>query len=115
MAAVDLKAMSDEALVHHELQLQRDLVRKNFAHATNQLDDTASVRKVRRAIARARTEQRSREVAGGLGKDSLRSQHRSTFKADAAGAASGGDNGGFLSGIADKFGLAQDESAEDVS
>jgi hypothetical protein len=88
------------------------MVRKNFAHATNQLEDTASVKKVRRAIARVRTEQRVREVANGLVKDALRNQYRSSFSADAV--AAGGDateqsGGGFLSGIADKFGLGDDE------
>ena len=69
------------------------------------------MKKVRRAIARARTEQRSRELANGLGKDSLRNQHRVSFKPDAASAATGaGDaGGGFLSGIADKFGLGGEE------
>ncbi len=112
MAAVDIKALSDEALVHHELQLERDLVRKNFAHATNQLDDTASVKKVRRAIARTRTEQRSRELAGGMVKDALRNQFRTSFKADTAAAAAPTEEaaGGFLAGIADKFGLGGDDA-----
>jgi large subunit ribosomal protein L29 len=113
MAAVDIKALSDEALVHHELQLERDLVRKNFAHATNQLEDTASVKKVRRAIARIRTEQRSRELANGLGKDALRNAHRASFKPDAAAAAAAPTEqaaGGFLAGIADKFGLGGDDA-----
>ena len=110
MAAVDIKALSDEALVHRELQLERDLVRKNFAHATNQLEDTASVKKVRRDIARVRTEQRSRELASGLGKDALRNLHRTSFRPDVAGAAAEQAAGGFLSGIADKFGLGGDEA-----
>jgi ribosomal protein L29 len=113
MASVDYKALSDEALVHHELQLERDLVRKNFAHSTNQLDDTASVKKVRRGIARARTEQRARELANGLGKDALRNQYRTTFKPDAAAAAAESTEqaaGGFLAGIADKFGLGGDDA-----
>jgi ribosomal protein L29 len=111
MAVVDFKALSDESLVHHELQLERDLVRKNFAHATNQLDDTASVKKVRWTIARVRTEQRTREIANGLGKDALRNKFRTTFKPDSAAVASAEPAaGGFLSGIADKFGLGDDES-----
>ena len=110
MAAVDIKALSDEALVHRELQLERDLVRKNFAHATNQLEDTASVKKVRRDIARTRTEQRSRELAHGLGRDALRNMHRTSFKPDASLATAEKGSGGFLSGIADKFGLGGDES-----
>lgn len=112
MASVDYKALSDEALVHHELQLERDLVRKNFAHSTNQLDDTASVKKVRRGIARARTEQRARELANGLGKDALRNQYRTTFKPAAAAAAESTEQaaGGFLAGIADKFGLGGDDA-----
>lgn len=112
MAKVDLKSLSDEALVHHELQLERDLVRKNFAHKTNQLENTAELKVLRRSIARTRTEERTREVAQGLAKDALRNQFRATFKPDAAATADSAAQsspGGFLSGIADKFGLGGGE------
>ena len=72
MAAVDINALSDEALVHHELQLER-----------------------------------------GLGKDSLRNTFRSSFKPDTSSgdvAPVGQAAGGFLSGIADKFGLGGDDA-----
>jgi large subunit ribosomal protein L29 len=109
MAKVDLQALSDEALVHHELQLERDLVRRNFAHKTNQLENTAELKVLRRDIARTRTEERTREVAQGLAKDALRNRFRATFKPDVAASstdsAAQGGTGGFLSGIANKFGL----------
>jgi ribosomal protein L29 len=116
MANVDLKALSDEALVHHELAMERTYVLKRFGHRTNQLDDTASLKVVRREIARARTEERVRERAQSLAKDSLRTNFRHTFKADQGGAveAVAAASGGFLSGIASKFGIGGD-SEDDAS
>jgi|AACY02.16.fsa_nt_gi ribosomal protein L29 len=118
MAKVDLKSLSDEALVHHELRLERELVRKNFSHKTNQLENTAELKVLRRSIARTRTEERAREVAQGLAKDALRNRFRSTFtpaEADTAEAASQSGSGGFLSGIADRFGLGGDDEGASVT
>ena len=79
----ELKALADEALVHAELQLDRDLVSLNFMKKAGTLRNVMSVREVRRSIARVRTEQRRREIEQGLAKDSLKSQYRSTFVASA--------------------------------
>lgn len=106
----DLSTMTDEQLVHEELRLERDLIESSFRHRTSQLDDTSKLKKLRRSIARARTEQRNRERAQELRKDSLRNQHRGTFQPGAAGGA-GADqaSGGFLSGIADQLGIGGNE------
>jgi len=105
--------MSDEALVHQELQLERDLLGVNFRHRTSQLDDMSQMKKLRRDIARARTIQRSREMAQGLAKNALRDQHRNSFKPGAK-IETGEDSGdGFLKGIAGKLGLGNSEEDQD--
>ena len=105
MEKIDLKAFSDEALVHHELGLERDLVRALFAHRSNALNDISRLGKLRKGIARARTEQRVRELAAGMSKDSLRNRFRGTFVA--AGAVS--DAAPTLGGLAEQLGLSSDE------
>ena len=75
----DIKAMSDELLVHSELQLQRDIVHTRIDQVFEKSEDMMKLRKVRRSIARLRTEQRAREIQANLGKDSLRNTHRRTF------------------------------------
>ena len=75
----DLEALSDEGLVHAELQLDRDLVELRFRKNAGSLRNVMKVKEVRRNIARVRTEQRNRERVAGLGKNSLRDQHRATF------------------------------------
>jgi large subunit ribosomal protein L29 len=105
----DLASLGDEALVHKELQLERDLLELRFRLKTNQLDNTASIRKIRKDIARLRTAQRDRERSAGIPLDSLRNQHRGTFTAGAAEAAAASSSG-FLKGITEKFG--GDQAAE---
>ena len=112
MDSEKLNAMSDEAMVHRELQLERDLLQAKFRHKTGQLDDSSALLKLRRDIARSRTVQRSREKDQGLRKNALRDMHRSSFKPGvtvvetaAAGAS------GFLKGIASKLGIG-DKTAE---
>jgi ribosomal protein L29 len=80
----ELKALSDEALVHAELQLDRELVALNFMKKAGTLRNVMSTRVVRKNIARVRTEQRRREIEQGLAKDSLKAQHRASFVAAAA-------------------------------
>lgn len=99
----DLKKLDDQALVHAELQLERDLITASFRLRTGQLDDTASIGRVRRDLARSRTLQRQRELDHGLAKDSLRSRYRSTFQPSAAEAEGTGGSGGFLKGFVDKI------------
>ena len=100
-----LAALSDEQLVHRELSLERDLIAARFRLATNQLDDSSRLKKLRKNIARARGEQRNRELDQGLAKDSLRSRWTSSFDPAAVQSADeGGADGGFLKGIVDKMG-----------
>jgi len=106
MKPTDVRRLTDEQLVHEELRLERVLLQARFRKATGQLDDTSQSRKLRKDVARLRTEQRSREIAQDLPTDALRNRFRGSFdpaseaaKApEEAGAASG-----FLRGIVDKI------------
>jgi ribosomal protein L29 len=102
MSAVNLTELSDEQLVHRELQLERELIHANFANHGNALDDNSVLGKLRKDIARARTVQRSREISAGLRSNALREEHRSSFKPETGGAIEGAK--GFLKGIAEKIG-----------
>lgn len=98
-------SLTDEQLVHKELQLERDMLAASFRLKTGQLDDTAGLGRMRRDIARLRTAQRARELAQGLSKDALRNRYRGTFQPGAAVEASGAPaSSGFLKGIVDKIG-----------
>ena len=121
MAKTDLSGLSDEQLVHKELGLERELIDASFRLRTGQLDDNSKTGKLRREIARVRTEERAREQAQGLSKDGLRTQHRSSFRPAAApvgggeGETSAAQKGGFLSGLAGKLGIGGDQSSEQSS
>jgi ribosomal protein L29 len=93
--------MTDEALVHRELQLERELLDARFRHKTGQLDDFTTLGKIRKEIARSRTAQRGRERDQSLNPNTLRDQHRTSFKPAAVGTGEGA-SGGFLKGIVDK-------------
>lgn len=103
-----ISELNDEQLVHKMLSAERELVAARFAHAQSTLENTASLRVLRKDIARLATEARRREIEGGLNKDSLMSKYRSTYSADGSQAdQESGSGGGFLSGIVDK--LTSDE------
>lgn len=101
MNTEEISALSDEQLVHTELQLERDLIAARFAHRTSQMDDNSVMKKIRRDIARLRTAARSREIAQAVPKDSLKAAHSKSF-APQAGAEGGAEGAGFLKGIVDK-------------
>ena len=103
MASTDFGSLNDEQLVHTELGFERALVQARFRHYTNQLEDTASLAKLRKDIARCQTEARRRELEQGLGKNALRDRHRGSFDPATAAAAEGEGEGGFLAGIVDKL------------
>ncbi|MEN0066331.1 MAG: 50S ribosomal protein L29 [Myxococcota bacterium] len=97
--------LNDEQLVHKMLQTERDLVAARFKHSMNQLENTATLRVMRREIARLQTEARRREKDQGLPKNQLLSLHAASF-GGAEAAPSGeaaGEKGGFLSGIVDRL------------
>ncbi|MBX2801415.1 MAG: 50S ribosomal protein L29 [Myxococcales bacterium] len=102
---MSLAELTDESLIHKVLQVERDLVSARFKHSMNQLENTASLRHMRREIARLRTETRRREAAEGLPKDALLQKHRTTFGggADDSTESEAAEKGGFLSGIVDKL------------
>ena len=96
----EIRDLSDEQLVHTELKIERDALGARFRLHTDQLEDTSSLKKMRRDIARLQTAARDRERAQGLRKNSLRDRYRPTFEPTAdAGVAEAG--GGFLQGILD--------------
>lgn len=103
MTRQEIEALSDEQVVHAELQLERELLQSSFRLRTGQLDDTARMGRLRRDIARLRTAQRSRELSQGLFKDALRNKFRATFQA-AEGAVAVGASGAFVKGLVDKMG-----------
>jgi large subunit ribosomal protein L29 len=107
MATANLAEMTDEQLVHRELELERELVHANFQLSIGELENTAELPRLRKDIARARTAQRSRERSANDPKNTLRNRYRNSFTAALAADAAGGtdDDGGFLKGIANKFGI----------
>ena len=82
--------LSDEALVHKELELERQIIHIRFQSQLEANENTHSISTLKRNIARVRTEQRHRELfddegnrrSPALPKNSLRSQHRKTFVFD---------------------------------
>ncbi|MBN1335559.1 MAG: 50S ribosomal protein L29 [Deltaproteobacteria bacterium] len=108
MKPAEIRALTDEQLVHEELRIERLLLQARFRKATGQLDDTSQARKMRKDVARLRTEQRSREIAQALDTDTLRNRFRGTFdpSADEARPARPDEQGaasGFLRNIVDKI------------
>lgn len=92
----ELKALTDEQVVHAELQLDRDLVSLRFQKNADQLRNVNQIKIVRRNIARVRTEQRRRELEAGLSVNSLREAHRSTFSATVSSSSEGSSFGSDL-------------------
>lgn len=98
-----LSEISDQDLVAKVFQIERDMVSARFKHSTNQLENTARLRSLRREVARLRTEARTREIAQGLAKDALLVQHRPTTTVKSTDTGSAEAKGGFLAGIVDKI------------
>jgi ribosomal protein L29 len=78
-AMIKRPEISDQELVHTELQLDRDLVDLRFAKQMGTLKETHKFKVIRREIARLRTEQVARENARGIAKNTLRDQYRGSF------------------------------------
>ena len=98
MKYADVQSLSDEALVHKELSLERTLVQHQFRHRLGQLENTSVLKATRRDIARAQTEVARRELLAGVDKGSLRAKHAGTFTPEVA-AAPTESGGGFLKGL----------------
>lgn len=102
----DLGSLSDEQLVHRELQLERTLTAHMIRHRLGRLENTSVLRATRRDIARIQTALGGRELAQALSKGSLKSKYASSFVPEAAAPASEA-GGGFLSGMLDKAEAAE--------
>ena len=66
MNATDLRTLDDKGLLVRQQDLLGELTSLKFQKATGQLDNTAAVRHVRRALARVNTLIREREIEVGL-------------------------------------------------
>jgi ribosomal protein L29 len=99
----ELKALSDEALVHKELSLERLLLQHQFRHRLGQLENTSVLKSTRRDIARAQTELATREATAGENKGTLRARHAGTFTPEAP-SAPAESGGGFLKGLTEQPG-----------
>ena len=97
--------LSDEQVVHRMLQAERDMVSARFKLSMNQLENTASLRVMRREIARLQTEARRREKEQDLPKNRLMALHRASFGGGETASTSGAtaEKGGFLSGVVDRL------------
>jgi large subunit ribosomal protein L29 len=63
MKAKEMKDMLDEELAEQITTFRKDLFGKRFANATGELEDTASVARARRDLARALTISHERALA----------------------------------------------------
>lgn len=63
MNAKEMRDMHEEELAEHITTVRKDLFGKRFANATGELEDTASVRRARRELARALTVAGERDAA----------------------------------------------------
>ncbi len=62
MKAKDLRDMPNHELLEHIAIARKDLFGVRFANATGELDDTASIRRNKRELARALTIARERDL-----------------------------------------------------
>jgi large subunit ribosomal protein L29 len=63
MRAADLRDMTEAELIEHIDTARRELFGLRFQHATGELDNSASLARAKREVARALTVQRERELA----------------------------------------------------
>lgn len=92
--------LDDQALVQKLVEQEHALVRARFQLSLGQLENTSSLRGLRKEIARLRTELRQRELRGAMPKNSLLALRRNAEVSKGASAAAGG---GFLQGVVDKL------------
>lgn len=67
----DLRTLDDKGLLLRRQDMVGELASLRFQHATGQLDNTATLRTLRRGLARVNTVIRQREAATGLHKGGL--------------------------------------------
>jgi large subunit ribosomal protein L29 len=99
-----IRELSDQQLVFSVLEIEREFIAARFKHSTNQLENTAQLRDMRRRVARLHTEARRREMFNGLPKDSLIHQYRRGFGGvEVSTTDDSPEKGGFMSSIVDKL------------
>jgi large subunit ribosomal protein L29 len=64
MKAKEMRDMPSDELAEEVAKMRKDLFGKRFANATGELEDTASLGKARRDLARALTVERERAMQG---------------------------------------------------
>ena len=62
MKATELRDMDEKELTKRLGELRKELFGLRFQHATGELDNTASLRRAKREVARALTVARQREI-----------------------------------------------------
>ncbi len=102
MKPTDFSALSDEALVHKEMDLERTLLGHQFRHRIGKLENTSLLGRARRDIARAQTVLTTRERAAGENKGTLKAKFATTYVVTAVSAGAAEAGGGFLKGLLDK-------------
>jgi large subunit ribosomal protein L29 len=65
MTVAELRELTDEELVERVRELKAEKFNLRFQLATNQLDNTARIKEVKKEIARILTVMRERELEGG--------------------------------------------------
>lgn len=94
---------TDAALAADLVGAERELVATRFKLKMSQLENTASLRVLRRRIARLRTEIARRERTQGLTKGSLVARNRGGASTAGGESASAPARTGFLAGLVDKL------------
>ena len=97
----EIRELSDEQLVHKELELERQIIDARFKKQFNTLEDSSIFAKIRKSIARLQTEQSKRQAEQNLPNNGLKMLHGKTFKATSEGEAEGTQD--FLKNLADKM------------
>lgn len=96
----EINTLSDEALVHREMAWQDELTSALLRHRLGKLVNTASLRVVRRSVARAQTVMTNREREAGLSLGSLKEKYRSSYVRPQP-AVGGGEGTEFLKSLLD--------------
>lgn len=63
MKSEEIRQMNDTELAGREIEIGRELLESRSRHAISQLHDTATLRKLRKDIARIKTELRRRKAS----------------------------------------------------
>ena len=101
MKMSEIRELTDEQLVHTELNLERELIDARFKKQFGTLEDTSIFSKIRKNIARLQTEQSKRQAEQNLPNNGLKMLYAKTFRPSQNEGEEGNQN--FLQNIADKM------------